>query len=254
MFWKNDKGLKRLEIIFQSGRFYPAKSRSQRGLLLFYPAQRVFIQCSSMSASSSAPTAPVMQARPKSRSRRGCWSTARESTTASRALPSPLWEPKGEGDAFRLPAHVPHPDGPKDGRDPRLAPKVPWARPGLSTAALAKEEARAHPNQTRPNAPGIFVIAGRRRSSLPLVGRGRGGGRSSPRMARERLHRRRSFRRTCGGLHAPTPAWASRGSRPPSAPARGRETPSACLPMSLILMVRRAGGTRAQLHDQPARP
>jgi hypothetical protein len=26
MFWKNDKGLKRLEIIFQSGRFYPAKS------------------------------------------------------------------------------------------------------------------------------------------------------------------------------------------------------------------------------------
>jgi hypothetical protein len=30
MFWKNDKGLKRLEIIFQSGRFYPAKSRSGR--------------------------------------------------------------------------------------------------------------------------------------------------------------------------------------------------------------------------------
>jgi hypothetical protein len=30
MFWKNDKGLKRLGIIFQSGWFYPAKSRLGR--------------------------------------------------------------------------------------------------------------------------------------------------------------------------------------------------------------------------------
>jgi hypothetical protein len=30
MFWKNDKGLKRLGIIFQSGWFYPAKSYAAR--------------------------------------------------------------------------------------------------------------------------------------------------------------------------------------------------------------------------------
>jgi hypothetical protein len=33
MFWKNDKGLKRLEIIFQNVWFYPAKSYSARPFL-----------------------------------------------------------------------------------------------------------------------------------------------------------------------------------------------------------------------------
>jgi hypothetical protein len=72
------------------------------------------------------------------------------SSTASRAFPSPLWGPKageprvspafgprkGEGDAFRLPAHVPHPDGPKGGRDPRSA-----SRPARAAMTMRRRTA-----------------------------------------------------------------------------------------------------------------
>ena len=50
------------------------------------------------------------------------------------------------------------------------------------------------------------TVMGCARFSLPLVGRGRGGGRSSPHPVREKLHRRRSAFWSRDGLRAPTPA------------------------------------------------
>jgi predicted GIY-YIG superfamily endonuclease len=169
MFWKNDKGLKRQGIIFQSGWFYPANSRTAAGPLAF-PSRLTCISPMEL-------TVYILL----------CADGSYYVGSTKKPVETRVWE---------------HNEGIYDGYTALRRPVVL-----VFTETFDR------------------LTDGFARSSLPLVGRGRGGGLSSP----------FGLRRGCAAGGASLVSGAGCAPPPLPLPARGRETPSACQPMSLIL-------------------